>query len=79
MPDGSRVASLTTGARTREPALDNALDALLACAEQGKHPAGMLADIRTLLSSRGLLLHDAPVDAADPAPPPCSRASLGRS
>lgn len=55
MSEGSRTTP-PTAARTRAPSLTAALDALLACAEQGLHPAGVLGDVRTLLSSRGLLL-----------------------
>jgi len=61
-----------------EPSLADALEWLLASAEQGLRPEGVLRDIRVLLSDRGLLLSiGAPNQAAeptqrssDPAPPP---------
>lgn len=55
MSDGSQAA-LSVSAQACEPSLAGALDALFACAEQGLHPERVLGDIRTLLSSRGLLL-----------------------
>ena len=71
MPDGSQTHLLTV-ARTHEPSLASALDTLLACAEQGLRPDAVLGDIRTLLSSRRLLLH------GDPAPPSCGCAGAVR-
>jgi len=49
------------------PSLDDALEWLLACAEQGLRPEGVLQDIRMLLSEQGLLLSaGAPDQAAEP-------------
>ena len=55
MPDGSHAALLARP-EACEASLPDALERLLACAEQGLRPEGVLRDIRMLLSDRGLLL-----------------------
>jgi hypothetical protein len=84
MPDGSQAALSTPQAC--EPSLADALEWLLACAEQGLRPEGVLRDIRVLLSDRGLLLSTgAPNQTAeptqrstDPAPPARTAGALTR-
>jgi hypothetical protein len=76
MPDGSHAAPLSMP-EACAPSLNDALEWLLACAEQGLRPEGVLQDIRVLLSDRGLLLSAGTLAQAaeptqhltDPAPP----------
>jgi len=76
MPDGSHAAPLSMP-KACESSLTDALEQLLACAEQGLRPEWVLQDIRMLLSDRGLLLSGGTPDQAaeptqhltDPAPP----------
>jgi hypothetical protein len=56
-------------AQACEPALTDALERLLACAEEGLHPEGVLQDIRVLLSKRGLLLCSSVTDQVTEATP----------
>jgi hypothetical protein len=54
MPDGRQVTS-TLVLQASRPLLAEALGQLLACAERGEHPDGILRDIRTLMGEHGLL------------------------
>lgn len=85
MPDGSQAAPSMPQAC--EPSLADALEWLLACAEQGLRPERVLRAIRALLSDRGLLLSTGALDQAaepmqrstDPASPARTAGALTRS
>lgn len=72
MPDGSH-APCHAAPRTRDPALTQAMDRLLACAAQGLPPDEVLHGIRALLTRHGLLL-----DAGPPQPGGAGEDGRGR-
>jgi hypothetical protein len=86
MPGGSHAIPLSMP-QTCEPSLADVLERLLACAERGLRPEGVLRDIRVLLSDRGLLLSTGALDQAAepmqrstaPAPPAYTIAGVARS